>query len=141
MAEDGSPRFLLIDDEKEFVTTLSERLETRNLESSIAYDGEEALSIMKTDPPDVMVLDIRMPGIDGMEVLRWVKRNRPATEVIMLTGHGSEQEERLAMEVGAYAYFNKPVHINTLAEAMKQAHEKFKGCGTDRSSAWIRFMF
>ena len=126
MVEESKPKFLLVDDEKEFVLTLSERLETRNLGSAIAYDGEEALSIMETDAPDVMVLDLKMPGIDGLEILRRVKREKPGTEVIILTGHGSEQEERQAMELGAFAYLEKPVNIDVLAETMKQAYSKVK---------------
>lgn len=126
MVEEFKPKILLVDDEKEFVLTLSERLETRNLGSAIAYDGEEALSIMETDAPDVMVLDLKMPGIDGLEVLRRVKREKPGTEVIILTGHGSEQEERQAMELGAFAYLEKPVNIDVLAETMKQAYNKVK---------------
>lgn len=124
VVEDYQPKFLLVDDEKEFVLTLSERLETRNLGSAIAYNGEEALSIMETDAPDVMVLDLKMPGIDGLEVLRRVKREKPATQVVILTGHGSEQEERAAMELGAFAYLSKPVNIDVLAETMKQAYNR-----------------
>ena len=131
MVEDTKPKILLVDDEKEFVLTLSERLETRNLGSAIAYDGEEALSIIGTDAPDVMVLDLKMPGIDGLEVLRRVKREKPATEVIILTGHGSEQEERQAMELGAFAYLEKPVDIDVLTETMKQAYGKAKADEAD----------
>jgi len=128
MAEDyaPTPKFLLVDDEKEFVLTLSERLKTRNLGAAVVHDGEQALSIMETDAPDVMVLDLKMPGIQGLEVLRRVKREKPDTEVIILTGHGSEQEERQAMELGAFAYLNKPVDIDVLAKTMKQAYEKIK---------------
>ena len=133
MVQEHVPKYLLVDDEKEFVLTLSERLETRNLGSAVAYNGEEALSIMETDAPDVMVLDLKMPGIDGLEVLRRVKREKPATEVIILTGHGSDQEERLAMELGAFAYLNKPVNIDVLAETMKQAYDKVKAREEDPS--------
>ena len=126
MVEDHKPKYLLVDDEKEFVLTLSERLETRNLGSAIAYDGEEALSIVETDAPDVMVLDLKMPGIDGMEVLRRVKQESPGTEVIILTGHGSEQEERQAAELGAFAYLEKPVNIDVLTETMKKAYSRAK---------------
>ena len=126
MVEDSKPKILLVDDEKEFVLTLSERLETRNVGSAVAYDGAEALSIMETDAPDVMVLDLKMPGIDGLEVLRRVRREKPDTEVIILTGHGSEQEQRRAKELGAFAYLEKPVNIDVLAETMKQAYNKVK---------------
>lgn len=117
-------KILLVDDEKEFVHTLSERLQTRNLESSVVYDGEQALDFVKNDEPEVMVLDLKMPGIDGIEVLRRVKREHPNVEVIILTGHGSEREETLAAELGAFAYLHKPVNIDILAQTMKEAYKK-----------------
>ncbi len=118
------PKILLVDDEKDFVHTLSERLETRNIDSSVVYNGEEALDFVKDDEPDVMVLDLMMPGIDGLEVLRRVKRDHPYVEVIILTGHGSDREETLANELGAFAYLHKPVDLDTLARAMKEAYQK-----------------
>jgi len=121
---EGPPKILLVDDEKEFVHTLSERLKTRDLESSIAYDGEQALDMLKEDVPDVMVLDLMMPGIDGIEVLRRIKRDHPEVEVIILTGHGSDREESLANELGAFAYLNKPVNVDRLAQVMRAAYKK-----------------
>ncbi len=121
---DMPPKILLVDDEKEFVRTLSERLQTRNFESSIVYDGEQAIEYIKSDQPDVMVLDLMMPGIDGIEVLRQVKRDYPNVEVIILTGHGSKNEEELAEDLGAFAYLNKPVNIDLLARVMKEAYMK-----------------
>ncbi len=121
---EGQPKVLLVDDEKEFVHTLSERLKTRDLESSVAYDGEQALEILKEDVPDVMVLDLMMPGIDGIEVLRRIKRDHPEVEVIILTGHGSEREKALAQELGAFAYLQKPVNIDHLAKVMREAYSK-----------------
>jgi CheY-like chemotaxis protein/cytidylate kinase len=117
-------KIMLVDDEKEFVHTLSERLQTRNLESVIAYDGEQALSMVEDDTPEVMVIDLKMPGIDGLEVLRRVKKKHPATEVIILTGHGSEKEEALAQELGAFAYLQKPIDIDVLSATMKDAYQK-----------------
>ena len=119
-------KVLLVDDEKEFVHTLSERLQTRNLESAVVYDGEEALSFVEGDEPEVMVLDLKMPGIDGIEVLRRVKKSHPRTEVIILTGHGSEKEEKLAAELGAFAYLQKPVDIDKLSDTMKMAYKKIR---------------
>lgn len=119
-------KILLVDDEKEFVHTLSERLQTRNLESAIVYDGEEALDFVEGDEPEVMVLDLKMPGIDGIEVLRRVKKSHPKVEVIILTGHGSEKEEKLAEELGAFAYLHKPVDIDKLSETMKKAYKKIR---------------
>jgi CheY-like chemotaxis protein/cytidylate kinase len=118
------PRFLLVDDEKEFVQTLSDRLQTRDLESAIAYDGEEALSYIEKDEPDVMVLDLKMPGVNGIDVLRKVKKERPQVEVIILTGHGSEKDKATALELGAFAYLEKPVDIEVLAKTMKEAYKK-----------------
>lgn len=117
-------KVLLVDDEKEFVHTLSERLQTRSLESSVVYDGEQALSFVETDEPEVMVLDLKMPGIDGMEVLRRIKKDHPDVEVIILTGHGSEKEEVLALELGAFAYLQKPVNVDVLAQKMKEAYRR-----------------
>lgn len=119
-------KVLLVDDEREFVHTLSERLETRNVESAIVYDGEEALTFIEREEPEVMVLDLKMPGIDGIEVLRQVKQDHPNVEVIILTGHGSDREEQLANELGAFAYLRKPVDIDLLARTMKQAYEQIQ---------------
>jgi two-component system response regulator CpxR len=119
-------KVLLVDDEKDFVHVLSERLKARSFESAIAYNGEEALSILETDEPDVMVLDLKMPGIDGIEVLRKVRKSHPDTQVIILTGHGSEREEAVARELGAFAYLHKPVDIEVLAKTMKEAYRKME---------------
>lgn len=128
------PRFLLVDDEKEFVQTLSDRLTTRDLESAIIYDGEEALSYIEKYEPDVMVLDMKMPGINGMEVLRKTKKECPHVEVIILTGHGSEKDRVTAMDLGAFAYLKKPVDIEILAKTMKDAYKK-KGKHKEKTKA------
>ncbi len=117
-------KVLLVDDEREFVHTLSERLHTRAMQPAIAYDGDEALAMVEAEEPEVMVLDLKMPGIDGLEVLGRVKRTHPRTEVIILTGHGSDAEEVLARELGAFAYLRKPVDIDLLTETMKAAYRK-----------------
>jgi len=121
---DVPSKILLVDDEKEFVHALSERLQRRSMKPAIAYDGEEALSMIAADQPEVMVLDLKLPGIHGLEVLRQVKQRHPDTEVIILTGHGSDAEEALAAELGAFAYLRKPVEINLLTEAMNEAYAK-----------------
>jgi CheY-like chemotaxis protein len=120
-------RTLLVDDEQEFVHTLSERLQARNLVSEVVYDGDQALAALADEPPEVMVLDLKMPGIDGIEVLRRVKRDHPEVEVIILTGHGTDREERLAEELGAFAYLRKPVDIDVLAETMRAAYRRTGG--------------
>lgn len=126
-------KILLVDDEKEFVQTLSERLLTRNLESSVVYNGEEAIEFVNKDEPEVMVLDLKMPGIDGIEVLRRVKKEHPKVEVIILTGHGSDREESLAEELGAFAYLHKPVNVDLLAKVMREAYQKVNEWKTDEN--------
>lgn len=119
-------KLLLVDDERQFVQTLSERLSMRDIGSLIAYDGESALSIIKEEEPEVIILDLKMPGIDGIEVLRRVKKTNPDVEVIILTGHGSEADKKLCMELGAFAYLEKPVDVNLLSEMIKKANENIK---------------
>ncbi|MBN2140576.1 MAG: response regulator [Desulfovibrionaceae bacterium] len=120
-------KVLLVDDEREFVQTLSERLLLRDMGSAVVYDGESALDLVREDEPEVMILDLKMPGIDGIEVLRRVKSTRPEIEVIILTGHGSEKDREVCMELGAFAYLQKPVDIDLLSETLKAANRKIHG--------------
>jgi DNA-binding response OmpR family regulator len=117
------PKFnvLLVDDEKEFVSTLAERMQMRGLDPKVAFNGEQALMILEDSLPDVMVLDLKMPGIDGLEVLRRVKKRYPQVQVIILTGHGSERDEAAARSLGAFDHLQKPVDINDLVRVMEQA--------------------
>ena len=94
--------------------------------SAVAYDGESALQMLSEDEPEVMILDLKMPGIDGMEVLRRVKETQPEIEVIILTGHGNETDKETCMAMGAFAYLQKPVDIDILSETMKKANEKIQ---------------
>jgi len=117
-------KVLLVDDEREFAQTLSERLMMRDMGPAVAYDGESALNLINEDEPEVMIVDLKMPGIDGLEVLRKVKQTRPEIEVIILTGHGHEEDRELCMQLGAFAYLQKPLDINVLSETIKKAKEK-----------------
>ncbi|KJS32886.1 MAG: histidine kinase [Desulfatitalea sp. BRH_c12] len=119
-------KILLVDDEREFVQTLSERLLMRDMGSAVAYDGESALEVVREDEPDVMILDLKMPGIDGIEVLRRVKTTQPEIEVIILTGHGSEADRLVCMQLGAFAYLQKPVDVEELSATIKSANEKIR---------------
>lgn len=114
-------KVLLVDDEQEFIETLSERLKMRDMEAKLALDGEKALEAVEDDEPDVMLLDLKMPGIDGMEVLRRVKKAFPNVQVVMLTGHGSEKDEEQAHRLGAYAYLQKPVDLERLVVTLRDA--------------------
>jgi DNA-binding NtrC family response regulator len=116
-------KLLLVDDEEEFVQTLAERIKMRDLGPDIALDGEGALKKVDDEAPDVMVLDLKMPGIDGMEVLRKVKKAYPKIQVIILTGHGSKKDEKEARRLGAFEYLQKPVDIEKLVETVKDAYK------------------
>jgi CheY-like chemotaxis protein len=134
---DVPSKVLLVDDEREFVHTLSERLQSRRFTPAIAYDGEQALEMVRNEEPEVIVLDLKMPGIDGLEVLRRVKRTNPRTEVIILTGHGSDREEGIAAELGAFAYLRKPVDLDVLTETMKAAYRKVNATDEELTDATV----
>jgi DNA-binding NtrC family response regulator len=119
-------KILLVDDEKDFVKSLSERLEMRDLNAGVAFDGEQALEAIKKERPSVILLDLKMPGMDGLEVLKLVKQAHPHIQVIILTGHGSEKDEEQARKLGAFDYLQKPVKMDHLLKTLKKAHKKFK---------------
>ncbi|MCK5695751.1 MAG: response regulator [Desulfobacula sp.] len=121
-----SLKILLVDDEKEFVLTLSERLQIRDMWTAVVFDGKSALDLIHTDAPEVMIIDLKMPVIDGIDVLKQVKQTKPEIEVIVLTGHGSEQDKKKCMGLGAFAYMQKPVDIDLLSKSLKKALEKIK---------------
>ena len=114
---------LLVDDEEEFVKALSERIQLRAPGSEIAFNGKQALKKIEDKRPDVMVLDLKMPGMDGLEVLRHVKKAYPELPVIILTGHGTEKDEKKALRLGAYQYLKKPVRIETLLKHVNNAYK------------------
>ena len=122
-------KVLLVDDEREFAETLSRRLMMRQIGSAVAYDGIQALKIVAEEEPEVLVLDLKMPNVDGFEVLRRIKRDYPEVEVIILTGHGSEADRELCMQLGAFAYLKKPVDVDELSEVMQRAHLRAGGEG------------
>ncbi|MGB6064369.1 MAG: response regulator [Desulfomonilaceae bacterium] len=117
-------KVLMVDDEEDFVKTLAERMQMRDLDSEVALSGEAALQVVEEQIPDVMVLDLKMPGIDGMEVLRRVRTAYPQVQVVILTGHGSEKDEAEARRLGAFAYLQKPVDIEKLMVTLKNAYKK-----------------
>lgn len=119
-------KVLLVDDEEEFVSTLSERLQLRNITTLVATDGEEALQIIDTDKPPVVVLDVLMPGMGGLDVLRQIKRSYPRIQVIILTGRGSTKEGIKGMRLGAFDYLMKPVKIEMLMQKMNEAFQAAK---------------
>ena len=114
-------RVLLIDNEEEFVSALSERLMLRGIETECALNGEEALARLVEKEFEVVILDVMMPGLGGLEVLRQIKTTHPNTQVILLTGHGSTREGIEGMRLGAFDYLIKPVDIEEMLAKMKEA--------------------
>jgi DNA-binding NtrC family response regulator len=117
-------RILVVDDEDDFRETIVKRLKGRNLDTIGVASGEEALKIMESENFDVVVLDVRMPGMDGIEALKEMKKKRPLTEVIMLTGHASVESGIQGMQLGAFDYVMKPVPLDELLDKMRQAYER-----------------
>lgn len=115
-------KVLLVDDEEEFVLSLAERMRLRELGSEVALDGEEALAKLQKNLPDVMILDFKMPGIDGLTVLEQVKKTYPGIQVIMLTAHGTSEIEAKARALGAFDYLQKPVGIDQLTQTIEKAY-------------------
>ncbi len=116
-------KVLLVDDEETFVRTLSERLNMRELKADTVYDGQQAIQFVDEEEPDVMVLDLKMPGIDGMEVLRRVKKRYPGIQVIILTGHGTDRDEEESRRLGVFDYMKKPVDIEVLTRRIRAAYQ------------------
>jgi len=116
-------KILLVDDEEEFVSTLAERLQFRNIPALVATNGDDAIRIVDTERPSVVVLDVMMPGIGGLEVLRRVKIRYPETQIILLTGRSSTKDGIKGMRLGAFDYLMKPIKIEELIEKMKEALE------------------
>ncbi len=117
-------KVMLVDDEVEFMERLLSRLKRRNIDAVGARSGEEALNLLDQNPIDVVVLDVSMPGIGGIETLRRIKRKHPATEVIMLTGHASVEVAVQGMEIGAFDYLMKPMDIDELLYKAQDAYKK-----------------
>jgi len=114
-------KVLLVDDEKEFVSALSERLMLRGLDVRIAFSGEEALGSVKSDPPQVVVLDVMMPGLGGAEVFRRIRELHPNIPVIFLTGQGCSVDRRQTVPYGVFECLVKPLDIDDLIRTIGSA--------------------
>lgn len=114
-------KILLVDDEKEFVETLAERLEAREFRVSTALGGDEGIAWIKEHDTDVVILDVLMPGKDGIETLKEMKLAKPLLEVMMLTGHGTIETAIEGMRLGAYDYLLKPTDMTELVEKINKA--------------------
>jgi CheY-like chemotaxis protein len=117
-------RVLLVDDEEDFLETLSSRLELRGLKVSAVTSGEQAVSEAKQQEYDAIVVDLSMPGIDGLETLKRIKADNPNAEIIMLTGQASVQSGVEAMKLGAGDFLQKPVELSELMAKIGEAKSK-----------------
>jgi len=114
-------RLLFVDDEDELVSALVERLEIRGVDAVGVTSGDQALQQLREEHFDVVVMDVKMPGIGGLEVLRTISRRHPDVKVILLTGHGSTEDSEIGRRLGAVAYLQKPVELEDLMTTIRQA--------------------
>jgi DNA-binding NtrC family response regulator len=117
-------KVLLVDDEPDFMEPLTNRLTLRKLEVYNAGSGHEALALLEGQAVDVVVLDVKMPGMSGLEVIRELKQRHPLVEVIMLTGHANLEASIQGMEAGAFDYLLKPAQIDELVYKIQDASQK-----------------
>ena len=117
-------KVLLVDDEEQFLDALSQRLEARGLKVDAVTSGEDALSQVEDRNFDAIIVDLAMPGIDGIETLKRIKAKRPDLEIIMLTGHATVKSGIEAMKLGADDFLEKPVDLNVLLEKIGEAKNK-----------------
>lgn len=117
---------LLVDDEQEFLETLVKRLLKRKIKVKGVTSGEDALKVVCETPPDVVVLDVKMQGMDGLQTLREIKKVKPLVEVIMLTGHANLEVAVEGMEMGAFDYLMKPTGVDELLYKLEDAYKRKK---------------
>ncbi len=114
-------KVLLVDDEQDFLKALSERMQTKGLQITSANSGEEAIKAVGDEFFDAVILDMKMPGLDGIETLKKIKEINPDVQVILLTGHATVDKGIEAMKLGAMDFLEKPAEINSLMEKIKTA--------------------
>ena len=117
-------RVLLVDDEKDFIDVLAERLYARDFTTSKAYSGDEAMGLVREKEVDVVLLDVQMPLKDGVSVLKEIKAFNPLVEVIMLTGHSTVESAVEGMKIGAFDYLLKPTETKALVEKLVLAYKR-----------------
>jgi len=117
-------KVLVVDDERDFLESLVRRLQRRGLDARGAASGTEAIKLVAEDPPEVVVLDVKMPDMDGIATLKAIKDRDPKVEVILLTGHASVGSGVEGVELGAFDYLIKPVKLDDLIERIRDARER-----------------
>jgi DNA-binding response OmpR family regulator len=114
-------RILIVDDEEELVSALEERLYLRGFQAKGVTTGEKALAHLANEPCDVVLLDVKMPGLGGLDVLKTIKEGTSSPQVILLTGHSSVQDAEKGMGLGAFDYLMKPIQIDELIGVLRSA--------------------
>lgn len=117
-------RLLLVDDEVEFLEPMATRLRRRQIACTTAQSGNEALEALGREPFDCAVVDVKMPGMNGLDLLRRIRREYPAVAVILLTGHASVELGVQGLELGAFEYLMKPVDLDELLDTVRRSAEK-----------------
>lgn len=112
---------LLVDDELDFLEPLCTRLSRRDVTCTVAVSGDEALTLVASSPFDCAIVDVKMPGMDGLELLRRLRRDHPTMPVVLLTGHASVELGVQGMELGAFEYLLKPVDLDELLDVVRRA--------------------
>lgn len=120
----GDLRVLFVDDEDELVGAVVERLELRKILATGATSGEQALALLEKQDFDVVVLDVRMPGLGGLDVIKRIKSTHPDLEVVLLSGHGSSEDVAEGLRLGAKDYLQKPVDLDVLIKILREAAGK-----------------
>ena len=115
---------LIVDDEEQFLNSIKRRLEVREFNVVAVNRGEKALEEARKNPIDIALVDLKMPGIDGEETLKALKKEHKWMEVVILTGHGSIESAVECTKSGAYEYLQKPCKLDELLEALKNAYQK-----------------
>ena len=117
-------KMMLVDDEERFLSTTKKLLSRKGIEALTAHSGREALEKLRTQNIHVVILDVKMPGMDGIETLKQIKKQYPVVEVIMLTGHGTMESAVEGLKSGATDYLTKPTDIDELIEKAEEAFNK-----------------
>ncbi|MGD8541444.1 MAG: response regulator [Desulfobacteraceae bacterium] len=131
-------RLLLVDDEADFRCAIARRLTKRGITPAEAANGEECLQLLAEQPMDVVVLDVKMPGMNGIEVLARIKEKHPETEVILLTGHATTPDGVAGIKSGAFDYLTKPIELEQLVSKIQQAHDKILRAAEKKREAAYR---
>ncbi|MCF8025561.1 MAG: response regulator [Desulfobacteraceae bacterium] len=117
-------KVLMVDDEQDFLNTFQKRLRRRKVEVDAVTCGEDALEYMENNSPDIVILDVKMPGMDGITVLNKIKQKYPLVEVILLTGHANMEVAAEGMEIGAFDYVLKPASLDELMFKIEDAYKR-----------------